>query len=298
MSKEKTEMALKSDYPTRSLKSQVISGDFRRRDFTGADFYGASLFLADFRGACLRGADFRYATLGGVDFRGAILEDVIFMLTRYDEETYFPKGFPPRSPACYRFVSGERITHAVLDDMFWAEGNLAKVDVSYSSFRRAGFVRCDFSQAIFRGVDLSYAYLINCDLSNSELQGAVLKNCRLTGANLSGASIGKGRLNGALIDPGTILPVGIADNHGALMLRPDSNFIQVNLSGAFLSDMDLHNCDFSGAIFRKSYLAGTNLSDCTLSNADFTNAIYTLDTVWPPGFDPKMAKAIIRPHQA
>ena len=69
--------------------------------------------------------------------------------------------------------------------------------------------------------------------------------------------------------------------------------------GANLSDADLTDANFSGAELEAVNFTGANLTAANLSNArinqntNFTGAIYSSGTIWPYGFDPVAAGAIL-----
>ncbi len=109
------------------------------------------------------------------------------------------------------------------------------------------------------GTEFLMAKLIHANLSNARMSGADLCRARLIGANLSGADLSKADLMGA-------------------------NLCKADLSGANLSESRL--------IF--SYLMGTNLSGANLHKADLKEAKYDQTTIWPEGFDPIEAGAILK----
>lgn len=60
------------------------------------------------------------------------------------------------------------------------------------------------------------------------------------------------------------------------------------LRGAILTNCRAIGCQFVGADLRS-----TNLEGADLSGASFIEAIYNSDTVWPSGFDPAAAGALL-----
>lgn len=108
-------------------------------------------------------------------------------------------------------------------------------------------------------MDFFMAKLIHATLTNARMSGADLCRARLIGANLHGADLSKADLMGA-------------------------NLCRANLSGANLSEARL--------IF--SYLMGTDLSGANLNKADLKEAKYDQATMWPDGFDPIAAGAILK----
>jgi uncharacterized protein YjbI with pentapeptide repeats len=107
-------------------------------------------------------------------------------------------------------------------------------------------------------LDFLLAKLLHATLTNARMSGADLGRARLIGANLSGADLSKADLMGA-------------------------NLCKANLSGTNLSEARL--------IF--SYLMGANLGGANLNNADLRGAKYDQTTIWPDGFDPIAAGAIL-----
>jgi len=103
------------------------------------------------------------------------------------------------------------------------------------------------------GVNLSYA-----DLSGVDLWAANLNRVDLWAANLSGANLWVANLSGAYP-------------------------IRANLSGAYMVSANL-----SGAYLIRANLFGANLFGANLSGAE-----YTKETIWPEGFDPIAAGAVL-----
>lgn len=107
-------------------------------------------------------------------------------------------------------------------------------------------------------MDFLLAKLLHATLTNARMSGADLGRARLIGADLNGADLSKADLMGA-------------------------NLCRANLKGVNLSEARL--------IF--SYLMGADLSGADLNNTDLREAKYDETTVWPDGFDPIAAGAML-----
>jgi uncharacterized protein YjbI with pentapeptide repeats len=117
-----------------------------------------------------------------------------------------------------------------------------------------------------------------------ELQSTDLRACYLGGANLRGSFMGRAML--ALSD------LTNADLSQAWLRR-------TNFRGAILINCDLRNAVLTEAILRQADLAGANLAGADLGGADvsetdlsrtiLTGARSDHDTIWPDGFDWKLA---------
>jgi uncharacterized protein YjbI with pentapeptide repeats len=113
-----------------------------------------------------------------------------------------------------------------------------------------------------QGDGFTVAYLRGAELRGACLGGADLFDADLVAADLRGADLG-----------------------GA------------NLSGANLRAADLSGANLLGADLSDARLDGTDLSSAHLSSANLEGAVYDGFTVWPKGFDPRLAGAISRDRQ-
>jgi formylglycine-generating enzyme required for sulfatase activity len=87
------------------------------------------------------------------------------------------------------------------------------------------------------------------------------------------------------------------------MIGPWVNFSGQNLAGRVFNNLDLmganfRNCNLRGASLQvtsleEANLCGANLSEANLSNSKLTGAKYSSKTIWPSGFDPVAAGAIL-----
>lgn len=106
------------------------------------------------------------------------------------------------------------------------------------------------------------------DFLRAFLQGAQLRGALLGGADLFDADLAGADLRGA--DLG-----------------------QANLSSANLSNADLTGANLVGADLSEADLRGADLSDANLIGADLRGALYNQHTMFPAGFEPHAAGAVI-----
>jgi uncharacterized protein YjbI with pentapeptide repeats len=118
------------------------------------------------------------------------------------------------------------------------------------------------------GLDLIYANLSFADLSHANLLGANLSFADLSFAYLTGANLSHANLT-------------LANLLGADLSR-------VNLLGAYLSRANLTLANLTDA-----NLSHANLSHANLTNTYLDGVLYNTKTIWPKGFDPKAAGAVL-----
>ncbi len=127
-------------------------------------------------------------------------------------------------------------------------------------------------------------FLYEADLIDKNKRVIDLSWVDLGGTNLSRANLSRANLSGAYL--------------------MNANLSRAYLFGANLSRADLSNANLSRARLGVADLSRANLSMANLSNAELTNANlsgakYTKnhklfkDTIWPEGFDPDAAGAIL-----
>ena len=69
--------------------------------------------------------------------------------------------------------------------------------------------------------------------------------------------------------------------------------IQVVLGGRKCAGADLRDIDLTGADLSGANLTGANLSRADLRVANLSDATYNTETMWPEGFDPVAAGAVL-----
>ena len=175
-------------------------------------------------------------------------------------------------------LSGADLRTAALDHAYMLEINLSDADLFEASLRRAKLIsanlnRANLKFAVLREADLMGAHLIDANWHSARMRKANLREADLSNADLSHASLSHARL------------------------------IKANLTNSLLDDADLFNADLSGADLSGASLRGALLKEANLTQAylkaadlnlaDLSGAIYSIRTIWPDGFDPIAAGAIL-----
>ena len=159
---------------------------------------------------------------------------------------------------------------------------LWKADLQGADLWGADLSGADLWEADLSGADLSRANLAEAHLVEADLEKANLSLANLRGVRLSGANLREARLRGAILEGADLFAdLWQADPWGA------------DLSGTDLSGADLWEADLSGANLSYANLAEVNLEGANLNGATLKGAKYTIDTIWPEGFDPEKYGAIL-----
>lgn len=139
------------------------------------------------------------------------------------------------------------------------------------------------SSADLRGADLRSARLRGVNLSAVDLRGAILQWAILASANLSGADL----RNADLYWPDlTKAFLDYADLRKA-------NLSKAVMRGASLANADLRGADLKGADLAGADLLSANLREANLQEVELNKAFYNHRTIWPDGFDPEAAGAVL-----
>ena len=194
--------------------------------------------------------------------------------------------------------------------------------------RDADLREADLNGRILSGADLSGANLRQANLSRADLSNTNLSGADLRGADLSFANLFSAKTDSKTqIDPKWQLVLEIvtygAEGRDDLkkvdLSRANLSFVNLHkadLSEANLSEADLSSANLSSAILRgadlreanlsgadlppfssanlsSAILRGADLREANLSGADLREAKYDNNTIWPDGFDPKAAGAVL-----
>ena len=229
--------------------------DFARADLAGADlsdcvFTNSTLANANLERANLSGSDLRQADLTGTSLRWVNLHDV-----QMDDTTQIAD----------KWREVWNIVNQVEE-----RDNLNDVDLSYTDLTK---------------LDLSGQSLIQANLTY-----AILRDTSIIGANVSAADFSLADLRGTRLNDATVIDakwrlVWQIVNHNT---GDSMNFSGVDLSRAFLSEVDMSGfnltaaecggCDLSDsnlseAVLKNANLSGANLSHANLRDADLRDAI-------------------------
>jgi uncharacterized protein YjbI with pentapeptide repeats len=167
-------------------------------------------------------------------------------------------------------ITGGEQTAAVVD---LVGANLREIDLRGASLREAYLRAACLPEAKLPDADLRDAYLHRANLNKADLSNAYLSEADLRNADLRYADLRWADLNGA------------------------------DLREAYLREADLREADLNRADLREAYLygakllwanlSGADLSGANLSEANLSGAEYSDDTIWPDGFNPEEAGAML-----
>ncbi len=135
--------------------------------------------------------------------------------------------------------------------------------------------------------------LVRANLKNAELWGVNLNNSTLTGANLQqailpGANLQKVNFIGANLHKAQLVNANLSGANLISATLTQANFRTTNLQKTSFVASNLQ-----GAIFCQANLSGATLTGAILVDAELEGAVYNEHTVWPEGFDPNDAGAIL-----
>jgi len=234
--------------------ASLIGADLTGAKFRNADLRCADLSLADFTGADLSGANLSGANLTGTNFTNAILA-----------------GCEMRDCTCVstNFTSAN-LTNALFtgrcSDCTFIKTKMLGIDLSMIDLKTCTLTGIDLT-----GADLTVAQLGDApDLTDAVLADAKVANMDLRHFKLDGADLSRCDLRLVRL-PFSLQRVTLAD----VQLRPGTDFMEFDLSGADLSGMDvrgkhikLAGCKLSRCVLPADALAGRDISCADLRGAD------------------------------
>jgi uncharacterized protein YjbI with pentapeptide repeats len=191
------------------------------------------------------------------------------------------------------YLVGAKLREAHLDDSDFLEAKLYRINLDRAKLNNAILGGADMREAILKfaqldggtdltDADLSFANFTNAVLHHTklieaELEGARFKNASLGSANLSKAHVYYVDLTGANLSS--------ADFTEAWIFR--SNFTGANLTNAKLNGTNFAETELKFALLNGADFTGSKLG------ANFSGAKCDTKTIWPEGFDPEEAGAIL-----
>ncbi len=170
-----------------------------------------------------------------------------------------------------------------------AGADLRSIDLSGADLALAILSMANLQEANLYGANLSGADLYGADLIEANLSGADLIEANLSGADLTGADLRDANLFGANLNG--------ADLFASYL--EDTNLSGANLRGTDLCQAWLQVASLVWTNLGGAYLHGANFAGADLNNAGFyfhdqpARTKYDVHTVWPEGFDPKAARAVL-----
>ncbi len=172
------------------------------------------------------------------------------------------------------FLSDADFRGANLNGAFLVEAHLAGTHLEHAHLEHthlewAHLGEADLTEARMKRVFLISAHLTRANLSQADLQEAHMVNAKLAGANLSEANLTRAHLEWAFM-------------------------VTANLMGASLVGAQLVGSELRGANLAYTNLSGANLQDTSLTWSRLRDATYDETTLWPEGFDPISAGAVLK----
>jgi len=149
------------------------------------------------------------------------------------------------------------------------------VNFTEQRLKKGEYNRCQFTNCLFSGVDLSYMVFSECVFENCDLS-----NARLNSTSWKEVQFNECKLLGLIFSDSN--PFLMAMNFRGCQLN-FSSFYQLNLKGSQFQQCSLHEVDFTetnltGASFHQSDLSGAIFEQTTLEKADFRAAQnYSID---------------------
>jgi uncharacterized protein YjbI with pentapeptide repeats len=145
-------------------------------------------------------------------------------------------------------------------------------------FRKSNLRFANLKGQTLNKADLSGSNLVWAKFDQASLKGTFLRFCNTTGASFYGADLRDADLRGTFI--------GTADFSRA-------NLKNADLRGLNFSQAKLANANFAGCQLNQANLRGLDLSQTNIHKAILVIARYDEKTVWPSGFDPTKAGAVM-----
>ncbi len=161
------------------------------------------------------------------------------------------------------------------------------------------------------GTDIQQLYANSGAIAQTQGSTAAGENGIVVGSNCSGSALVTGNNNNVAIQGDE--RVRHKQHQDVLHWDRKMRLRQFNLEGRFISELDLNKADLRGANLRganlhstklreadlrdtdlcNAILTETDLTDANLRGANLKNATYNKSTIFPKGFDPVVAEAIL-----
>jgi hypothetical protein len=166
---------------------------------------------------------------------------------------------------------------------------LMNTALSHTMLGNANLVLADFTGAHLEAALLGGANLQAANFSQAHLEDVGLGAANLRGAHLWGTHLERADLLGGV----NLSSAQLAGAHLRGAKLSEANLEYAMLVAADLTDTNLREANLKSANLTAATLTGANLEDATLSGATYSH-----ETVWPEGFDPAAAGAILRTPDA
>jgi len=176
--------------------------------------------------------------------------------------------------------------HAVL---FLADANLRRVWLNGAFLVEAHMAGAHMEDAHLEHAHLEWAHLGEAQLDGAHMQKAFLVAAHLSRANLLKADLREARMIGARLAGANLKEADLTNAHLEWAFMSTTNLLGACLKGAQLMGSELR-----GANLAHTDLSGANLQDTSLTWSRLRGATYDEKTLWPEGFDPISAGAVLK----
>lgn len=273
--------------------------DLSSKDLRGIDLSGLDLSSIFFRRSDLRGANLLSATLDSADFTDARLEGARVGLQTLLTKAHHSGASFDNNNYAGAILPGVKIMGASFCGCDFSSAQLRGCNI-HGTFHNASFVKAHFERATLSG-DFSsstmklaklHRAILGGQFADVDLSGADLSMSNVSSAGFRGANLSGVNMCGAILF-GT--KTGL-DRHDSK--REYGSYLrEVNLTGANLKDAVLGRAGLVGAhpphSGRNVNLCGANLAGACLVGAEVCGALYDETTIWPEGFSPELAGALL-----
>ena len=184
----------------------------------------------------------------GYDFRGVVIEE----------------SLRPVGDLRYAHFEGAKLSHLDcrgknLKGIYFTDARLDTAVFEKANLEEAHFADCTLLVSNFKGANLKHAYFKFADLRYANLDSA---QCLSTGIDFA-------QLDSALCRNTDFSGATLCYSWGTKANFQGSKFVKTQMKGTELWNADLRNCDFSGANLR-----GACISDANVGNAGFFGALF------------------------
>lgn len=172
---------------------------------------------------------------------------------------------------------------------FLADANLKDVHLNGAFLVEAHLAGTHMEGAYLEHAHLEWAHLGEADLTGARMKKVFLVAGHLARVNLLRADLEEAYLVGAKLAGANLREANLAHSHIEWAFMGTANLLNANLKGAQLIGVELR-----GANMAYADLSGANLQDTSLMWTRLRGATYNEETLWPEGFDPISAGAVLK----
>jgi uncharacterized protein YjbI with pentapeptide repeats len=196
------------------------------------------------------------------------------------------------------YLVGAKLREAHLDDSDFLEAKLYRINLDRAKLNNAILGGADMREAILKFAQLSGAQLdggtdlTDADLSFANFTNAVLHHTKLIEAELEGARFKNASLGSANLSKAHVYYVDLTGANLSSADFTEAWIFRSNFTGANLTNAKLNGTNFAETELKFALLNGADFTGSKLG-ANFSGAKYDTKTIWPEGFDPEEAGAIL-----